>query len=168
MTIIIAGDSYSAYKENNSICWVSQIAANTKIVSVAGYSNWDIMKALKEFEPQPAIISLTHLKRLPYELTIRDGKHSESHATHGRAVELNTKAAYHIVQKWKDAYVWSSFPHYESWPGVHFIPLYEENEMWVGDVGEFTENSGYVNHLTEKGNCDLADHMNTWIRETLR
>ena len=168
MALVIAGDSYSVYKDNNSISWVSQIAVNTKIISVAGHSNWDIMKALNEFEPQPAIISLTHLKRLPYELTIQDGKHSKAHATHDRAVNLNTKAAYHIVQRWKDAYIWSSFPHYESWPGVHFIPLYGENEMWIGDVGEFTQNNDYVNHLTEKGNRDLADHMNIWIRNNIK
>ena len=40
--------------------------------------------------------------------------------------------------------------------------------MWIGEVGEFTQNNDYVNHLTEKGNRDLADQMNTWIRKNVK
>jgi lysophospholipase L1-like esterase len=167
VALIIAGDSYSVLRKGS---WVSQIETKIKPLGVSGYSNLDILKSLDKIESQLAIISLTHLKRLPYELTtIVNDNITIGNARDERAVKLNTKAAHQIIKRWKKAYIWSSFPDYESWPEVHFIPLYKENQLWIGDVGEFTQSttSKYKNHLTEKGNCDLANHMNAWIKEKM-
>tara|TARA_E500000318_G_scaffold51543_1_gene48237 strand:+ start:221 stop:733 length:513 start_codon:yes stop_codon:yes gene_type:complete len=166
MPLIIAGDSYSVLRSDS---WVVQIESEIKPLGKCGFSNWDILKSLDNIEPQLAIISLTHLKRLPFELTTVVGDITIGNARHERAVKLNTEAAHQIIKKWKKAYIWSSFPDYESWPGVHFIPLHEENQMWIGDIGEFTQSttSKYRNHLTKKGNCDLANHMNAWIKQKM-
>lgn len=165
--MIIAGDSYCSKSAPGS--WISLL--NVKAVSLGhrGHSNWDIFQRLKHLPPQRAIINFTHPHRLPYTLTsgVEEMK-STAVARHVKAETLNLEVARRIINTWTDAFIWSPFPHYEHFEGVHYIPLYKENEMYK--TGEFRveKDDRYpFNHLTIEGNQQLAEIINSiYLKES--
>ena len=170
--MIIAGDSYSTGGQcAHPSSWTQHIRQlnDCTIILERGYSNFDILQRLEDHSPQRAIISLTHLHRVPNK-DRNDGKRNAA------VTKLNIKAANHIVNTWTDAYIWSSFPHYEDWPGIHYMPLYKENELWdpdTGLVGEFADHDAqrYVaHHLTHEGNIQLFNCIvntkgKSWVQD---
>ena len=83
-------------------------------------------------------------------------------ARHQKAERLNLEVAKQIVKTWTDAFIWSPFPHYENFEGVHYIPLYKENEMYESGEFNLSNDPKYpFNHLTLKGNQELADIINS-------
>ena len=163
--MIIAGDSYCAKNEPGS--WISLLKADVITLGRVGHSNWDILQRLKSYDPQRAIINFTHPKRLPYKLTRGiEGMKDGALARHQKAERLNLEVAKQIVNTWTDAFIWSPFPHYENFEGVQYIPLYEENEMYgSGEFKRISDPKYILNHLTLKGNQELADIINsTYIR----
>mgnify|MGYP005994056235 FL=1 len=165
--MIIAGDSYSTRRDQGS--WIAQLNVDTINLGRSGHSNWDILQLLKPYEPQRAIINFTHPNRLPYSLTsgIEEMKEGAI-ATHQKAERLNLKVARQVVNTWTDAFIWSPFPHYEHFDGVHYIPLYKENEMYK--TGEFRVEKDHrypFNHFTLQGNQQLANIINsTYLKES--
>ena len=146
--MIIAGDSYSYETQYPS--WIPQLDIDYINIARSGYSNYDILQQLRLHSPQRAIINLSHLYRPP--LAVQTG------VRYTRAEPLNVECANRIIKTWTDAFIWSPFPNYESFKGVHYIPLYEENEMILRDrdpqrLKEYT----YCNHFTVKGNQQLAE-----------
>ena len=159
--MIIAGDSYCSSKKEGS--WVALLNVDAITLSGRGHSNWDILQRLKPYHPQRAIINFTHPLRLPLKVTsgVEEMK-SNAVARHIKAEDLNLRVAKQIVETWTEAFIWSPFPHYEHFEGVRYIPLYKENEMYAS--GEFrVENDRRYpfNHLTLKGNQQLADIINS-------
>ena len=155
--MIIAGDSYSYETQYPS--WISLLNVEHVNVARSGYSNYDILQQLQAYTPQRAIINLAHLFRVPL-----DSKHR---ARNIKAETLNIECANRIVETWTNAFIWSPFPNYESFKGVQYIPLYEENEMMLRDIfkEEFVNRNRYCNHFTVKGNQQLADIISsTYLR----
>ena len=159
--MIIAGDSYCSRRDTGS--WIALLNVEAIILGRPGHSNWDILQRLNLYTPQHAIINFTHPQRLPYKLTkgVEEMK-NDALARHKKAEDLNIRVAKQIVETWTDAFIWSPFPHYEHFEGVHYIPLYKENEMYK--TGEFCVEKDHrypFNHLTLKGNQQLADIINS-------
>ena len=165
--MIIVGDSYCSKSETGS--WIAQLNVKTTTLGRPGHSNWDVYQRLKTLTPQRAIINFTHPQRLPYSLTsgVEEMKNTAV-ARHQKAERLNLEVSRLIVKTWTEAFIWSPFPHYEHFDGVCYIPLYEENEMYK--TGEFRveKDDRYpFNHLTLKGNQQLADIINsTYLKES--
>ena len=66
---------------------------------------------------------------------------------------LNITCAERIIKALPDAYIWSPFPEYEQWPGVHYIPIEWGNTLYDKSL------PAVGNHLTRSAHVWLAQHM---------
>ena len=175
--VIIAGDSYSdPWWQGTGDNWVTRLSKEYNVTCVAqcGFSNWDIARTLKRNPSRIVLCNLTSWARISQHPKIRD--HSMNLVQQeGEAIrelqnlelakqyvasqpdplkirETNKKIAQRLVAQYPHTYFWSSFPEYEHFSGVSWIPLERENDMYTS-----VKCTGC--HFTYQGNEWIFNHM---------
>jgi hypothetical protein len=181
MKIVLAGDSYSDVQDFRTrpvakpeyFAWSDEICKRFSAACVAQYgaSMWNIWQQTKSLPWDLLIVNMTGLVRFSQEIdwTFKAKRLKINEPT---LIKHNKQFVKRIVQL-PCTYCWSPFPEYADYPGVEWINLEHNDELWwvnhahAGDIEARPHHLITGNHLTRKGNEWMINHITQKIEERL-